>query len=250
MVCVWAYAEFEIHIEMADKLFIILLVAAGLFGAAACGEDEPPVPDDAISLNMMNERNGMTYLGGSDVYIDNAGNFTSGQCGIVDLGKNGGFDESPRLTQISRQVAVAPGHFYQVMLADDIEKVAGGRAFRVGSTYYGVFADSWITSKDGGISGVKVAYVEREAATDRLPVPDSAVEIMLDAGNGEYAFDKSVVIDPYYDVYAQYPEDFIVDIDGNRITFSYGTWTTEPTDVYVKARYESLYTEVHFVVRQ
>jgi hypothetical protein len=47
----------------------------------ACSNDDDNTPDDpagTVTLNMLNENNGMTELGNSDVYINKANNFYRG----------------------------------------------------------------------------------------------------------------------------------------------------------------------------
>lgn len=137
--------------------FLITLSTLLIFTAVACSDDdEPNIPSNAITLNMM-IGDSETTIGGSDVYINSSNNFTTSYCGIADLGKNGGLTKAPNLTQIAQEVAVTPGHYYQITLADDIKTVAGARALPIGSNYYNVYVDSWIYDKDSDISGAKSA---------------------------------------------------------------------------------------------
>lgn len=69
--------------------------------AVSCSDDEPKIPADAISLNMM-AGDSETTIGGSDVYVNASYNFTSDKCGIAVLGKSGGLNQNPSLSQLAR----------------------------------------------------------------------------------------------------------------------------------------------------
>lgn len=69
-----------------NKLIIALTVFLSI-AAVSCNDDnEPNLPANSITMNMMIS-DGETTIGGSDVYISNSVNFTTSQCGIADLGK-------------------------------------------------------------------------------------------------------------------------------------------------------------------
>ena len=210
----------------------------------------------------MNSDNGGTTVGESDVYINSSNNFVSSRCGIVDLGRNGGFNQNPNLTQIAREVAVTPGNFYQIVLKGDIREIAGARAFPVTGTFYNLYVDSWIYDSDKAISGAKVQYAEStpSISIDKLPGWNTTFPIFLkswtDGKYGEYAtytFDKSIRIDPNYDIYNIKETDLgsslkmrIVD---NKIEFTNTSYTPNGmAEVVMYVRQESLYTKVHFLV--
>ena len=60
---------------MIMKRLIFPLIAVLSLMTVSCGDDEPSIPSNAISLNMPNEDNGQTRLGFSDVYINSSDNF-------------------------------------------------------------------------------------------------------------------------------------------------------------------------------
>lgn len=116
-----------------NKPLIIILSILSIAVVSCSNDDEPGMPDNAISLNMTIGDRQVT-IGGSDVYINSASNFTSSYCGIADLGRKGGFNRNPNLSQLAQEVAVTPGNYYQIVLARDVKTVAGERAFPTNTT--------------------------------------------------------------------------------------------------------------------
>ena len=226
----------------------------------ACSDnDEPKIPSNAISLNMMNDGNGKTTIGGSDVYINSSNNFESDYCGIIDLGRKGSFSQNPDLTQIAQEVAVTPGNYYQIVLARDVLTVAGQRAFPVNSNYYNVYVDSWLYGSDNEISGAKVSYAECYPAVNELPEWGSSFPIYMKSedNHGEsatYTFAKGVEVSTNYSIYdfegSNLKQYLKVNIAGNKIVFyntAYGTYNGK-VEMIVNVRYKSLYTQVRFIV--
>ncbi|MDE6287284.1 MAG: DUF5036 family protein, partial [Muribaculaceae bacterium] len=97
-----------------SKSTILFAVFAMLMGLASCNNDEPEKIANTLSLNMMNSENGKTTISGTDVYVNEANNFCSRQFVINDLGPKAGFSTRPDLSQLSNEVAVIPGHYYQI----------------------------------------------------------------------------------------------------------------------------------------
>ena len=62
---------------MKTKTILGICLSLCVWSFAGCGDDETIdiFPEGTASLRMMNEDNGKTLLGNSDVYITNAGNF-------------------------------------------------------------------------------------------------------------------------------------------------------------------------------
>lgn len=244
---------------------IPFLLFACLFVTSCSNDDEPKAPSNAITLNMMNSDNGKTTIGGSDVYINSSNNFVSSQCGIVDLGRKGSLNQNPNLTQIAQEVAVTPGNYYQIVLARDVQNIAGERAFPVNTNYYCMRVDSWLYDADSEISGAKVKYAEcfPTISQDILPDWDTTYPTYLDYYNdgmhvaqATHAFAKGVKIDPNYEEYdfnnyttsALY-KNLEIKIQDNKITFSNPVYSQgDKVEVIVYARYGSLFTRVHFIV--
>ena len=77
---------------MKKILFAAFALCTVAFGA--CSKDDGGKGDPAGSalLNMMNESNGRTLLGSSDVYVDDAGNFVCSSSVIAYAGRVGGLN--------------------------------------------------------------------------------------------------------------------------------------------------------------
>lgn len=239
--------------------FITPVICAICLIITACGNDEPQIPVNAITLNLMNRDNGGTTVGGSDVYIDGANNFVSSSCGIVDLGRKGNLNQNPNLTQVAQEIAVTPGNFYQIIPARDIRKIADARAFPLTGNYYNLYVDSWIYDSDKAISGAKIRYAECTPSTDKLPEWDTTYPVYLKSHSDIYveeatfSFGKNVRIDSDYDVYGIYDSNLSscldIKITDNKIEFSNSSYTPGgKAEVVFNVRYESLYTRVHFIV--
>lgn len=239
-----------------NKPLIIILSILSIAVASCSNDDEPGMPDNAISLNMTIGGRQAT-IGGSDVYINSASNFTSSYCGIADLGRKGGFNRNPNLSQLAQEVAVMPGNYYQIVLSRDIKTVAGERAFPANTNFYNVYVDSWIYDKDNDISGAKVTYAECYPAVRQLPEWDSETDVKLTLGNGEfpetasYSFPKGCVIDSYVStsnigsVYDDLEATLDINVNGNTVAFSNSAWTPGgKVRVVLLVRYESVYSRV------
>lgn len=167
---------------MKDTLFcrISAAVLALVLAAAlpACDKDDTENDTAAMQLNMMNENNGGTTLGASNVYINDAGNFRSLSCRLTTFGKSGrGFNAAPAIDQTAAELAVVPGHWYQVFNAGDLHTFKSGVcAVAVASTYLNVRVDEWIYDSDGIAAGAKVSFKECRPAAGVLPEWESHAE--------------------------------------------------------------------------
>lgn len=238
-----------------NKLLVILISCLSLVAISCGNDDDPKMPTNALALNMtIGDRN--TTIGGSDVYINSSLNFTTSNSGIADLGKKGGFNKNPNLTQIAQEVAVTPGYFYQIISGRTIRTVAGERAYPIYDNYYNVYVDSWIYDKDKNISGAKINYTECVPKIKQLPEWDSIIELTLkpkpedkNVEVAEYTFPKGCEIDDNMEVsdfdYSDMKDRIDIDLKGNRISFSNSSWTPgAKIRVILLVRYESVYTRV------
>lgn len=236
--------------------FLITLITFLTITAVSCSNDDTPqMPTNAISLNMMIGDN-ETTIGGSDVFINSSLNFTSSYCAIADLGKKSGFNQNPILSQIAQEIAITPGNFYQITLAQNIQIVAGSRALPINTNYYNVYVDSWIYDKDNDIAGAKISYAECHPQTKQLPEWESIINVRLNEHESEYietatySFPKGCKIDDSYDLYfleGQYDmsENLEVDIKDGQIMFSNRSYAPDSkVRVVVSVRYENIYTRV------
>lgn len=91
-----------------NKLSVTLFALLAISTIACSNNDEPKIPTNALTLNMMIGDRG-TAIGGSDVIIDESSNFSTSRCAIADLGTKSGFAQtltSPRLLRTSQSLPV------------------------------------------------------------------------------------------------------------------------------------------------
>ena len=241
------------------KRLIFPLMAIFCLMTVSCGDDEPSIPSTAITLNMPNEDNGQTRLGFTDVYINSSDNFVGNQWSIVDLGKKGGFKKEPETDQIAREVAVVPGHFYQMLPNDDLCVIGGERALAIKSGFYNVYVNSWLRGDDGSIIGANVSFAEYRPKNSGLVEWDSNIGVPMHEGfdnieRAEFSFRKGFVFDNSYNIYNMGNSDLRshleITIKENTISFSNAAWVPNgAAEVVIKVRYGNLYTRVRFIVK-
>lgn len=236
-----------------NKSAILTIIIACLAFASCSSDDEPKIPTNAISLNLT--RDGGTTIGGSDVYMNNSDNFTTQYCAIADLGQKSGFNRNPVLTQLAQEVAVTPGNYYQIMVADDIRNVAGERAYPLDANFYNLHVDSWLYDKNNDLAGAKVTYAECFPEDSRLPKWDENLEIVIDPahdGVGTYTFGKDCHIDSDIKVSSvnnsSLHEFLQFEVDDNKLTVSNKWALSGVVKAVVLVRHESVYTSVNFTI--
>lgn len=158
---------------------ILLLSVFGLYYLTSCSKDDNDYidPVGTVTINMMDENNGQTELGNSDVYIDNAHNFYGPYCLLSQLGlKNGlGDISAPVLNGITRKVAVEEGCAYQVFKKHALRTFPSGKnAINVSADYYNVYVVSDITQKEV-VVGATVKFVLMDVPDNGLPQPDTYI---------------------------------------------------------------------------
>lgn len=165
-------------VRRMPKPVAALLLALAAAALPACDKDDAESGTAAMQLNMMDENNGRTELGSSDVYINESGNFRTSACRLTTLVKNGrGFDAAPAIDQTATELAVIPGHCYQIFAASRLLTFESGVcAYPVGATYLNVRVDSWIENGDGTATGAKVSFKECRTAAGVLPEWESRTE--------------------------------------------------------------------------
>ncbi|MGM9852562.1 MAG: DUF5036 family protein [Muribaculaceae bacterium] len=232
--------------------FLIALLPLFAVAAVSCSDDEPKIPADAISLNMM-AGDSETTIGGSDVYVNASNNFTSFNCGIADLGKKGGLNQNPTLSQIAQEAAVTPGNFYQIFLAGNVRTVAGVRSLPINHNYYNVYVESWIYDNDKGIAGAKIRYAECYPDVRQLPDWDSEVDVTPVSDNyyytASYSFSKGCVIDKNVDAYLtngyqDMTDKLKIEVNDNKIEVGYPYMSSHTPDIRLYVRYDNVYTRV------
>lgn len=236
------------------KILFTLISFLAVTAVSCSDDDEPKIPDNALSLNMMIGDSEST-IGGSDVYINSSNNFTSKNCGIADLGKNGGLNQNPSISQIAQKMAVTPGNFYQIVLAGDVKTVAGARAIPINANYYNAFVDSWIYDKDNDIVGAKISYAECYPQVEQLPEWNKEINVKLQSKNGStpetavYSFPKGCKIDDNVEAYdfehSYMKRTLNIEVADNSISFSNNTWTPGgKVEVILLVRYDNTYTRI------
>ena len=239
-----------------NKVLFPFLFAACLL-TSACSNDEPQIPANAITVNMMNDDNKQSTIGSSDVYISSANNFTSQTCGIVKLGGKASMNQNPNLSQIAQEVAVLPGNYYQILSAGLIKKVAEESAYPLDASYYNMYVDSWIYNNDKEIAGAVISYTECFPHSKSLPEWDTEIEVNLHEKNGvetaAYSSAKGVRIDETYyctGVNANGLADHIeIVISGNKISFKNSGWCPgDQATITLLIRCESIYSRVKLIV--
>lgn len=118
-------------------------------------------PEGTSMVKMMNEDNGCTALGNSNVYITSSGNFKSNSLPILDCGKKNGVGDIdlPDFINMSPEVAVTPGHGYVICDSDSVRDFPSRKkAIREDALLYRVYVDSWI-EQDGKDVGANVYFL-------------------------------------------------------------------------------------------
>lgn len=153
------------------KVLLQLLFVGLLLAGVSCSDDDDKEPDGTVTLNMLNEDNGRTLVGESDVYINSANNFRSNSHFIAEVGKaNGvGVQISPQLDNLAKEVAVTTGHVYQIFNNETLREFPSGvRAIAVGAEYYQLYVVSSII-RDNEPAGAVVKYASLFTDTNSLP---------------------------------------------------------------------------------
>lgn len=187
------------------SLLHTLLLSLLMLCAVSCSSDDDDEYDDpigTISINLLNEDNGKTELGNSDVYIDNAYNFYGPTCLIAQLGKRNGLGNisAPVLAGLGVKVAVEPGYAYQIFRNAAIKEFPSKKlALNISGDYYNVYVVSQLLQGEA-VVGANVKFVLADAPDKDLPeynthlgtidhlnyLEDRFVEIELPTSDFEY----------------------------------------------------------------
>lgn len=170
----------------------------------SCGDDDIKDPEDTITLNMLNEKNGKTLLGTSDVYINNSNNFKTHSCYMVGMGEASGLGANLQLqlNKLAQEVAVVPGHLYQIYDENVFRNFPSGNvAILVGTGYYKVYVISPIINDDI-TTGATVKYALTFQEAPELPDYETLIGSIDQTGESiEYALPKTAeyVFNDYLD---------------------------------------------------
>lgn len=152
---------------------IPILLSVVLLAVSSCSKDDkvPADPADTVVLNMMNESNGATRLGVSDVFINKANNFSGRNSLIASAGPTGGLgvEVEPLLGNLVRETAVIPGYTYQVFDQEAVLSFPSGvTAISAGAGYYRLYVDAPIMAGNETV-GASVKYTLVFPGTNGLP---------------------------------------------------------------------------------
>lgn len=165
----------NMNLKRSFAVFLLTLCSTTFIGCDK--DDEAPDPAGNVTLNMMNEDNGRTLLGASDVFINNANNFQTQNCYLVDQGKTYGLGASFPLTldNLSQESAVLQGHMYYVYAQNSLRDFPSRKqAIFVGSEFYKAYVVAPITSENT-TTGAQVKYVIAHAESNGLPLPGTTI---------------------------------------------------------------------------
>ena len=179
------------------QLFGILLFFCSISFVSCSDDDDYKEPEGSITLNMMNEGNGKTLLGVSDVYINNSNNFKTSTCFIADMGEASGLGTPVKssLDNLAKEMAVVPKHLYHIYDKGVVRDFpSGNRAITIGSGYYKAYVMSSITA-EGVTTGATLKYVLAYPEKNDLPEYETVIGNVDNVGDQiEYTLPKNVEI--------------------------------------------------------
>lgn len=203
------------------KFVGMLLLPFFAIGFTSCNDDdETKDPEGTVTLNMLNEENGKTTLGESDVYINNSNNFKTSSCYIADAGNASGLGSNfqPQLNTLAQEVAVVPGHLYQIYDKDMIHRFpSGSLAVHADLGYYKAYVMSEI--KNGTVvTGATVKYALTYPDSEGLPSYGEVIGTLDEVGDSfEYNLSKNGECD-FFDSPWNYNKDaFKIQINNNKL---------------------------------
>lgn len=199
--------------KIKSLIYLPLLIGLTLLAVSCSSDDADDNVDPAgtIAINMLDEDNGKTMLGNSDVYIDKAYNFYGASCLLANLGKKDGLGNisEPVLDGLGSQVAVEAGNAYQVFKNAALYEFPSGKlALNIKGDYYNVYVMSQIKQNDTFI-GANVKYVLMSVPKNDLPdwdsqigtldhLDDSKQKITLTLPSSDFEFETAFASSDFY----------------------------------------------------
>ena len=211
-------------------------------------------PEGTSMIRMMNEENGKTKLGNSDLYITSSGNFRSERFPIMDCGATDGIGGIglPDFMNMAPEVAVIPGHGYVVCSSDDVYAFPSRKwAIAENAQVYRFYADSWITDDKGNAVGANVYFLlGTPPGRGNMPKMNSSTEQLTWEDRNNKSREISMEL-PSEDIEAQITSDDkngILDYAtrGRTLTFrlSHSPASYEVGNYKVRVRSGRVYTEI------
>ena len=236
---------------MKTKTILGICLSLCAWSFTGCSDDDNAdlFPEGTSSLRMMNEDNGKTLLGNSDVYITNGGNFKSNEYPLFDMGEKRGIADigMPNFANMAPEVAVYPRHGYVICNNGDVRTFPSGeQAIRQDANVYRVYVDSWIKDKDGNNTGANVHFL--------LGKPDDSGQIPAWHSDIEWNFvpvkenplvltlpSDDIEVERLYELENYDRLDYTV--QGRTITFKIINYTGTYETFQVRIRCGHIYTE-------
>lgn len=163
--------------KYSKYIFILFLLCV-----VSCSSDDTDEFQDAVTLNVMNEVNGKTIIGNSDVFLNKNNNFQSESWYIAPAGTLDK-ETQPDLISLIREAAAEQNHLYCLYNSGSfITFPSGEKAIYLGSEYYKLVVESNISSNEL-IQGIKVKYKSIIVSSNKLPAKDTMIGNMSDAGD-------------------------------------------------------------------
>lgn len=164
----------------------ILLISLLITTLAGCSKSDriPDDPADTITLNMLNEQHGKTFLGKTDVYINKSDNFVMSFNYMADAGDVSGLgvEIAPLLSNLSQEAAVIPGHAYQIFSRTVLfDFPSGKRALQQGAPYLQSYVVSPIITENV-ITGAMVKFFQTSSYEEALPEFNHKLGIFYNQG--------------------------------------------------------------------
>ena len=202
---------------------VISLITLSIFwGSCSKDDDTANDPIDTVTLNMLNEQNGKTLLGESNVYINKANNFFTPIDFISDTGKASGVGVKmePQMKNLTQEVAVTPGNMYQIFCYNSIRNFPSGNyAAQIKDSYYQVYVVSPIVSNNL-TTGAIVKYATASPNGKELSQINPYIGTLKHIGETiEYTLPQGTECD-FRDLYPGLESFFQSSITGNEIRIS------------------------------
>lgn len=232
-------------------LFNAILIFAISFVSCSNDDDIPNDPAGAVILNMLNEDNGRTKLGYSDVYINAANNFYSSSYMFSGLGKKNGLGSISDifLTTGTGTAAVVPGYAYQIFSSAAIKKFPSGKlALNIQSDYYNVFVDSQL-KKDSEIIGAIVKFVTVDVPDNGLPTYGTNIGTLVFRDDNKHEIELVLPTSEfeYETTFWERPDEFEHKKDGNKLVVRLLSFSGTSNDRGFYIRIKDSYTYVHVI---
>lgn len=233
---------------MKKNLFGSLLLVVMMVSAISCSDDDnAPDLENITTLNMLNDDNGRTRLGNSDIYINNENNFSTNSCYLVELGGASGIGKvvPPKVGNgLVRKTSVTAGWLYQAFDDETIMQFPSKAiAMIVDAAYYQFYVESYIMKEIPNTTtsenvGAVVKYSMVYPDPQDLPgFGETVLDISNENGIVEMTFPKDVEF--AYDE----NERFVVETDGGHLKVTC-LYRYERIDYPIYVRRGNVFTDV------